>query len=249
MNFWGCVSCFRLCAAFDYTRPKQCVQIWNGNVTHTTPTAVRTWEWLRAQRSASAVRSGSLRFSGFLSLTRSLQPKRELREPLRTADALRCACNHSHVRTAVGVVCVTFPFQIWTHWTKNNNASRIQSAVWSCSSALNRIFYVSMWQWMKHGSTTTHLKQKDRQLSSEQLVKAVQSDQKLNSGLARLWHPYFGKRMVFCSSTILRKVKPLTASITWHYWIDWAQKSRKSSFIWKRKNCCSTKSMLRATSP
>ena len=45
--------------------------------------------------------------------------------------------------------------------------------------------------------TTTHLKQKDRQLSGQQLVKAVQSDQKLNSGLARLWHPYFGTRMVF----------------------------------------------------
>ena len=56
---------------------------------------------------------------------------------------------------------------------------------------------------MKHGSTTTHLKQKDRQLNGQQLVKAVQSDQKLNSGLARLCHPYFGTRMVFCSSTIL----------------------------------------------
>ena len=38
---------------------------------------------------------------------------------------------------------------------------------------------------MKHGSTTTHLKQKDCQLSRQQLVKAVQSDQKLNSGLTR----------------------------------------------------------------
>ena len=26
---------------------------------------------------------------------------------------------------------------------------------------------------MKHGSTTTHLKQKDRQLSKQQLVKAI----------------------------------------------------------------------------
>ena len=39
---------------------------------------------------------------------------------------------------------------------------------------------------MKRGFTTTHLKQKDRQLSKQQLVKAVQSGQKLNSGLARL---------------------------------------------------------------
>ena len=48
-----------------------------------------------------------------------------------------------------------------------------------------------MWQRMKHESTTTHLKQKDRQLTGRKLVKAVQSDQKLNSGLATLWHPYF----------------------------------------------------------
>ena len=38
----------------------QYVQIWNVNVTHITPTALRTYEWLRAQRSASAVHSGSL---------------------------------------------------------------------------------------------------------------------------------------------------------------------------------------------
>ena len=44
--------------------------------------------------------------------------------------------------------------------------------------------------------------------------------QKLNSGLARLWHPYFGTRMVFCLSTIMRKVKPLTATIIWDNWID-----------------------------
>ena len=44
---------------------------------------------------------------------------------------------------------------------------------------------------MKHGSTTAHLKQKDRQLTGQQLMKAVQSDQKLNSGLARLWPLFF----------------------------------------------------------
>ena len=83
-----------------------------------------------------------------------------------------------------------------------------------------RIFCNGMWQWMEHGSTTTHLKQKDRQLSGQQLVKAIQSDQKLNTRLTRLWHPYFGTRMVFSLLTTLRKVKPLTATITWHYWID-----------------------------
>ena len=41
--------------------------------------------------------------------------QRNRREPLRTAKTLRCARNHSHARTAVGVVCVTFACQIWTH--------------------------------------------------------------------------------------------------------------------------------------
>ena len=102
---------------------------------------------------------------------------------------------------------------------------------------------------MKHKYITTHLKQKYRELSRQQLVKAVQSDQKLNSGLERLRHPYFGTRMVFWLSTILRKVKPLTATITWHYWIDWAQELRKDGLTCKRNKCCSTKTMHHATSP
>ena len=114
---------------------------------------------------------------------------------------------------------------------------------------VKRIFCVGMWQWMKHRFTTTHVKQKDRQLSGQQLVKAIQSDKKLNSGLTRLWHPYFGTCLVFCLSTILGKVKPLTATIIWYYWIDWVQKSRKNGLICKRKKCCSNKTMHHATSP
>ena len=72
---------------------------------------------------------------------------------------------------------------------------------------------------------------------------------KLNSGLARLWHPYFETCIVFCLSTILKKVKPLKSTITWCYWIDWAQKSRKNGLTFKRKNCCSIRKMHRATSP
>ena len=86
--------------------------------------------------------------------------------------------------------------RVCSHPTKNNNVSRIQSAVWICSSKVKRIFCI-----------------------------------------------------VFCLSTILRNVKPLTATITWHYWIDWAQKSRKNGLTCKRKKCCSTKKMHRATSP
>ena len=39
-------------------------------------------------------------------------------------------------------------------------------------------------------------------LDEQQLAKTVQSDQKLNIGLERLWHPYFGTRMLLCLSTI-----------------------------------------------
>ena len=91
---------------------------------------------------------------------------------------------------------------------------------------------------MKHGSTT-----------AQKLVKAIRSDLKLISEMSRLWHPHFGAYMVFCLSTILRKVKPLTATIRWHYWIDWAQKSRKNGLACKRKKCCSTKTMHHDTNP
>ena len=95
------------------------------------------------------------------------------------------------------VNCFRSGCRVCSHPTKNNNASRVQSAVWSCSSEVKRIFCISMWQWMKHGFTTTHLKQKDRQLSGQQLVKAVQSDQKLKMVMAS----DFGRRMVFCIQT------------------------------------------------
>ena len=56
-------------------------------------------------------------FSGWRLLVNERKPEknqRKLREPLRTANTLRCAHNHSHVRTALGVVCVMFACQIWT---------------------------------------------------------------------------------------------------------------------------------------
>ena len=45
---------------------------------------------------------------------------------------------------------------------KNKNESRIQSALWSCSNEVKRIFCVDMWLWMKHGSTTTQETKGDR---------------------------------------------------------------------------------------
>ena len=133
------------------------------------------------------------------------------------------------------VSCFRSGYRICSYPTKNNNASKIQSAVWSCSSQVKRIFCVGIWQRMKHGTTTTHRIQKDRQLSGQQLVEAVRSDWKLNSGLATLWHPHFETRMGFCLSTLMRKVKLVTATIKWHYWIDWAQKSSKNVLTCKKK--------------
>lgn len=45
------------------------------------------------------------------------------------------------------------------------------------------------------------------QLNRQQPVKVIQSDQKLNSLLARLWQTYFGTFMEFYTSTILRNAK------------------------------------------
>ena len=45
-----------------------------------------------------------------------------------------------------------------------------------------------------------------------------------------------------------RHIKLLKATIPWHYWIDWAQKSRKNNLTYKRKKCCFTKTMHRTTS-
>ena len=96
--------------------------------------------------------------------------------------------------------------KLFSKWMPRLHTPDQTSLVWSCSSKVKRILCVGMRQWMIHGSTTTHLKQKDRQLSGQQLVKAVQSDHKLNSGMARLWHLYYGSCMVFCLSTILREL-------------------------------------------
>ena len=46
------------------------------------------------------------------------------------------------------------------------------------------------------------------QLSGQQQVKAVQSDQRHKHLQARFWPPYFGMRKVFCSLIALRKEEP-----------------------------------------
>ena len=61
------------------------------------------------------------------------------------------------LKISEGTACLQFCTNLWgfessfrsgcrvsSHPTKNNNASRIQSAVWTCSSKLKRIFCVDM---------------------------------------------------------------------------------------------------------
>ena len=58
-------------------------------------------------------------------------------------------------------------------------------------------------------------------------MKAAQKDQKFNSGLVSLWDPYFGTRMVFCLSTILRKVKPLLDRLSAEIKKKWSHMQKK----------------------
>ena len=84
----------------------------------------------------------------------------------------------------------------------------IQSIVCNCFNATKRSFCITMWQWMKHGSTTSLWSQIGSQLSGQQQVKAIQSNQRRKHQQARFWPPYFRMRKVFCSLITLRKEEP-----------------------------------------
>ena len=106
---------------------RQCVQIWHANVTHTTPTSERTWDRLRAQRSVSAVRSGSLSFLWF-SLFDKVPSTRE-------NSANHCE-QQTHIYTYIYIYIYNLYFYIlkfiiyiisrpilWNHPRKNQNSS------------------------------------------------------------------------------------------------------------------------------
>ena len=56
---------------------------------------------------------------------------------------------------------------------KNNDTLMIQIVVCNCLNAAKWSFCVNMWQWMKHGSTSSLRSQIGSQLSGQQQVKAV----------------------------------------------------------------------------
>ena len=105
-----------------------------------------------------------------------------------------------------------------------------------------------MWQWIKDGSTISLQSQMASQLSGQQQVKAVQSDQRCKYQQARYWLPYYGMRKVFCSSITLRKEELSIANFMLHYWRIWRKKSSKNDHKWRRRKCSFTKTMHRVTS-
>ena len=101
---------------------------------------------------------------------------------------------------------------------------------------------------MKHGSTTSLQSLISSQLSGQQHVKAIQSDQRDKHQQARFWLPYFGILKAFCSSITLRKEEPSIANIIKYCWCVWRKKLPKNSHKWRRKKCSFNKTMHRVTS-
>ena len=64
---------------------------------------------------------------------------------------------------------------------------------------------------MKHGFIISHQNQNDRHLSGLHVVNRLQSVERGSSRLARLWHQYFGIRMVYYLSTILKIEKNINS--------------------------------------
>ena len=102
-------------------------------------------------------------------------------------------------------MCLLIFTPVCSQSIKNNNVSTIQSVVCNCFNTIKRSLCVNMWQWMKHRSTNSHQSQIGSQLSGQQQVKAIQSDQRCKHQQARFWPLYFRIHKVFCSPITLRK--------------------------------------------
>ena len=72
-----------------------------------------------------------------------------------------------------------------------NNALMIQSIVCNCFNITKRSFCKNMWQWTKHGSTTSLWSQIGSQLSGQQQGESIQNDQRHKHRKARFWPPLF----------------------------------------------------------
>ena len=78
-----------------------------------------------------------------------------------------------------------------SHLTKNNNELIIRSSVWSYLSEIIPSFCVGMLPWMRHGFTTTLQRPIDNRPSGLVAMNLLQSGEKRNNQLARLWRQFF----------------------------------------------------------
>lgn len=67
------------------------------------------------------------------------------------------------------------------------------------ASSIRRIYWVGMWQSMKHESTTAYLCQKRMSAEWRSVCENRPKGPKTKYQLAELWYPPFGAHMEFCS--------------------------------------------------
>ena len=136
----------------------------------------------------------------------------EISEELRISEGSVFTIWHEHL--SMRKLCSKWVLRLLTVDQKQQHiASTIQSIVCNCFNAKKNSFCVNIWQWMKYRSSTSLRDQISSQLSGQQQVKAVQSDQRCKHQQARFWPLYFGMHKVFCSSITLRKEEPSIANM------------------------------------
>ena len=96
---------------------------------------------------------------------------------------------------------------------------------------------------MKHGSTTSLWSQIDSQLSGQQHVKAVQSNQRHKHQQARFWPPQ-GIFFINC----LEKGRTINSEYHIALLVCLKEEIIKNSHKWRRKKCSFTKTIHRVTS-
>ena len=197
---------------------------------------IRKWCWtLRSPKFVSCLEN-TKKLHKLVLADRKLK-LREISGELKISEGSVFTILHEHLSMRKFKVGAAFDHSRW----KANNALAIQCFVCNCFNATKRSFSINMWQWIKHGSATSLWSHIHCQLSGQQLVKLVQSDQRRKNLQSGFWPPYFGMRKLFCSSITLRKEEPSIANIISHYWGVWRKKSPKIGHKWRRKKSSFTK--------
>ena len=80
----------------------------------------------------------------------------------------------------------------YTQSTKNAFVWPFRSKIWPILTAIRKSFYVDLWRWVKHGSTTLLQNHVKGQKSGLNLVKVHQSVRKRNNWLGKIWLVFLG---------------------------------------------------------